>query len=163
MNPIIAYYRFERTGAAATRMDCTASTANYPVLEAAKSNGKLFCYLCKDHNHIHRRAHQAPMAISVKGIKANGQYGCRNLTSVYPTEYPNFGSGDIPTHVGGDAVVMQWQGIDLRTATIQQGAVLHLYIIDGHAKERARIATAAAAGKLDDYMAEIKAAAISHV
>lgn len=156
-NPIIAYYLFEHlSNSAPTRMDCTALAGSHPIIEAARSRGKLWCYLCKVHTNISSRRRHPSMTISVYGTKANGLRGCRNLTSIYISDSPNLGSGDIPTLQGGDAVIMELRGVDPTTAKMQEGATLQMYIINGHASQRAKLHKMAAEGRLTAYMLAIR-------
>ena len=129
------------------RMDCTASTGEYPLFEAmaARSKvGRLFLYVTKVPERFAADAQRrADRSIN------NGT----NISSIYVPnlEMPNLGFGDVAGTE--DALLLKFEGADDET--------LHLYVARGYKNNAIALYQLWTDGGLDEEVATLQKRAVS--
>ncbi|HAC22702.1 MAG TPA: hypothetical protein DCF91_11530 [Porphyromonadaceae bacterium] len=141
------YYKFEKTTDKKTRIDCTASTGNYPGLENLRRNGKLIIYLTGSHAITSSRARKPELALS-KTNHISGLYRLSLTESVY--------YGDIKG--SSDVFLCKIDG-EIINGALKKGGVLHIYVAQGQTGNELQLYNAFLDGELEKDVLLVQAKA----
>lgn len=162
MSILTDYYQFERVATKAkTRLDCTASTGEYPKFEENRATratrasehldptamGSLVVYFNSTPAHFGGDPKdKADKCITLKG---------KNLSSVYvPDPSQPFGFGD--SKGTSDALLFVFHELTTVDGTIQPGGVLDVFVARGQVNNQEALCNLLSDGQLDEEIKALK-------
>lgn len=142
------YYRFEKlpNQRSKLRIDCTASTCGYAPLEAFKNRkGDLFFYIG---DNTYTKA----------GAKRKSDLALSNTTHISSIYNPDM---ELPYWYGdmkgtADAFLFVHHNAEFINGSIQQGAVIELFVARGQRNNRTQLYNALCDGELDEEMEALR-------
>lgn len=164
------YYRFERVAKKAKhRMDCVASTNSYPEFECRRATktqretekrdaiqvGDLIIYWVAPDSHMRAdRKRRADRSITLKSD---------NLSSVYNWQQEGEGWFSYGDFKGTTDALLFIYKVEEVNATIQEGAVIEIFIARGKSNECNSLCNLYDNGELDDEMNALREAVTKSV
>ncbi len=162
MSILTDYYKFARISTKTkTRLDCVASTGNYPELEEKRARkeirasermdatpvGSLVAYLTIVPDHFGGNVHaKADRTLTM---------GSKNVSSIYvPDARMNYGFGDFKGTA--DALLFIFHDVAIVDGALQSGGTLEVFIARGKSRDKMNLYNLLADGVLDDELNELR-------
>lgn len=163
---ITDYYKFEKNSLKSkSRMDCTASTGSYPLLEQLRATKAIRATEKKDATEVGDLVIYLGKNINIKshdkrssGLAIGGKSG--SISSIYfpATEDLSIGYGDFKGST--DALLFSLTNIEIVDGLIAKDAILEVFIARGRKNDCMPLFTLFAEGELDEEITELRSKAL---